>query len=104
MAEDDIEKLLYFKTVVKEILRLYPPYPLLVPRQTIGKCYIREHEIQPETLVFVNAWDPEHWKNPIEFWPERFLDSAIDYRGLDFEFIPFGAGRSGCPGILMGII
>lgn len=61
--EDDIEKLHYFQAVVKETLRLYPPNPLLVPRQTIEKCYIHGYEIQPETLVFVNAWaiarDPE---------------------------------------------
>ncbi|KAB2605757.1 cytochrome P450 71A25-like [Pyrus ussuriensis x Pyrus communis] len=34
-----------------------------------------------------------------EYRPERFLDSTTDYKENDFQFIPFGAGRRGCPGI-----
>ncbi|XWS74556.1 hypothetical protein CRYUN_Cryun01aG0008300 [Craigia yunnanensis] len=47
--------------------------------------------------------DPEAWENPGELYPERFIGSSIDYKGLDFELIPFGAGRRGCPGMYMGI-
>ncbi|EOY19787.1 Cytochrome P450 [Theobroma cacao] len=105
--EDDIQDLPYLKAVIKETFRLQPIAPLLLPRETIRKCDIDGYEIPAQTLVFVNAWaigkDPEAWENPNEFYPERFIGSSIDYKGLDFELIPFGAGRRGCPGIHMGI-
>ncbi|KAH9777427.1 cytochrome P450 family 706 subfamily A polypeptide 4 [Citrus sinensis] len=55
--------------------------------------------------VFVNVWaihrDPSVWKNPLEFNPERFLNSKWDYSGSDFNYFPFGSGRRICAGIAM---
>uniref|UniRef100_A0A3Q7FRV4 Cytochrome P450 n=1 Tax=Solanum lycopersicum TaxID=4081 RepID=A0A3Q7FRV4_SOLLC len=42
---------------------------------------------------------PLSWDDPDEYRPERFLNSNIDFRGINFELIPFGASRRGCPGI-----
>ncbi|KAJ7966840.1 Cytochrome P450 [Quillaja saponaria] len=106
--EDDTQELPYLKAVIKETFRLYMPAPLLVPRETTQSCNIEGYVIQPKTLVYINAWaigrDPEVWENPEEFYPERFLGSSIDFRGKDFELIPFGAGRRICPGIEMGAV
>ncbi|KAL1535416.1 cytochrome P450 71A1-like [Salvia divinorum] len=89
-------------------MRLYPPGPLLVPRETIETCNLDGYQIQPKTTVFVNAWaiarDPDSWENPDELVPERFLSSTIDAKGKDFEFIPFGSGRRMCPGMAMGLL
>ncbi|KAI9118271.1 hypothetical protein K1719_010603 [Acacia pycnantha] len=108
ISEEDIERLPYLRAAVKETLRLFPPAPLLVPRESMEKCNIEGYEIQAKTLVFVNAWaigrDPETWKDPEQFYPERFFDCSIDFKGHDFELIPFGAGRRICPGIQMGVI
>ncbi|KAK8464769.1 hypothetical protein PHAVU_010G076700 [Phaseolus vulgaris] len=107
LEEDDIEKFPYLKAVIKEVFRLYPPAPLLVARETNKACMIGSYEIPAKTIVFVNAWaihrDPESWKDPEEFLPERFLDSTVDFHGHDFELIPFGAGRRICPGIPMAV-
>ncbi|KAK2452314.1 cytochrome P450 83B1 [Trifolium repens] len=106
--EDDIEKLSYLKLVVKETMRLFPPSPLLVPRETIENCNIDGYEIKPKTLVYVNAWaigrDPENWEDPEEFYPERFFTSSVDFKGKNFELIPFGSGRRMCPAMNMGMI
>ncbi|MCD7472196.1 hypothetical protein HAX54_013204 [Datura stramonium] len=101
--EDDIQNMPYLIAVIKEIFRLYPSIPLLLPRQTMQKSTLQGYEIQPGTIIYVNSWaiarDAEIWKNPEEFIPERFLNNDIDFKGQNFELIPFGAGRRGCPGI-----
>ncbi|BAT97688.1 hypothetical protein VIGAN_09120700 [Vigna angularis var. angularis] len=105
LDEDDIQKFPYFKAVIKETLRLYPPAPLLVPRETREKVTIDGYEIPAKTMIYVNAWaihrDPGAWEEAEEFIPERFLNSTVDLRGQDFCFIPFGAGRRMCPGLNM---
>ncbi|KAK6153345.1 hypothetical protein DH2020_012984 [Rehmannia glutinosa] len=107
ISENEISNLPYLRAVVKETLRLYPPAPLLVPRETLAKCTINGYEIEPKTLVHINAWaigrDPEFWEKPNEFLPQRFLESDIDIRGHDPAVIPFGIGRRGCPGTVMGM-
>ncbi|OIV98726.1 hypothetical protein TanjilG_24897 [Lupinus angustifolius] len=106
LNEEDIEKLVYLKAVIKEALRFFAPAPL-VPRETNKTITIEGHKIPPKTLVYVNVWaiqrDPESWNDPEEFYPERFLNNDIDFKGQNFELIPFGAGRRICPGIPLGI-
>ncbi|XP_049387622.1 cytochrome P450 71B9-like, partial [Solanum stenotomum] len=105
--EDDIQNMPYFKAVIKETLRLFPPVPLLIPRESMKISTLEGYEFQPRTIVYVNSWaiarDPEIWENPEEFMPERFLNSDIDFKGQDYEFIPFGAGRRGCPAMALGV-
>uniref|UniRef100_A0A2C9UP70 Cytochrome P450 n=3 Tax=Manihot esculenta TaxID=3983 RepID=A0A2C9UP70_MANES len=108
LTEDDIDKLEYLKMVIKETFRLHPAAPLLVPRETISHCNINGYNIYPKTIIQVNVWaigrDPQYWKDPEEFFPERFADRSIDFKGQNFEFLPFGAGRRICPGMHMGTI
>ncbi|KAI3500341.1 hypothetical protein L1887_36161 [Cichorium endivia] len=103
VTEDDLDKMPYLKAVVKENFRMHAPIPMLVPRESIQDVKLMGYDIAAGTQVLVNAWavgrDPCSWDNPEEFRPERFLDSAVDYRGLHFELTPFGAGRRKCPGI-----
>jgi cytochrome P450 len=106
--ETAMNEMKYLKLVVKETLRLHPPAPLLVPRESRQRCEINGYEIPAKTKVIVNAWaigrDPKFWNEPEKFDPERFLDSTIDYKGTNFEFIPFGAGRRICPGMIFGLV
>ncbi|XP_043688632.1 cytochrome P450 736A117-like isoform X2 [Telopea speciosissima] len=104
IEEDDIEQMHYLKAVIKEMLRLHPPLPLLVPRESTEETKIKGYDIPAKTIVIINAWaigrDPTSWDDPEEFKPKRFFNdaSSIDFKGHDFQLIPFGAGRRGCPG------
>ncbi|KAG8658356.1 desmethyl-deoxy-podophyllotoxin synthase [Manihot esculenta] len=101
--EKRIQELKYLKLVIKETLRLHPPVPLLLPRECSETCEINGYKIPVKTRVVVNAWalgrDPSYWSEAETFFPERFADSSIDFKGTNFEYIPFGAGRRICPGI-----
>ncbi|KAJ1690403.1 hypothetical protein LUZ63_014558 [Rhynchospora breviuscula] len=103
IQEEDLAEMAYLKAVIKEALRLHPTGPLLVPRELIQDTTIKGYHIPCGALVLVNVWaigrDPKIWDNPDDFRPERFLGSQVDYKGQDFELIPFGAGRRVCPGI-----
>lgn len=108
---DDLAKLKYLKMVVKETFRMHPAAPLLIPHRTRQHCQINAngctYDIFPQTTILVNAFaigrDPNSWKNPDEFYPERFEDSDIDFKGQHFELLPFGAGRRICPAIAMAV-
>ncbi|WCJ42037.1 cytochrome P450 family 71 subfamily B polypeptide 7 [Euphorbia peplus] len=105
--EADLHELKYLTMVIKESLRLHPVVPLLVPRECIKSCVIDGYDIPIKSRIMVNAWamgrDPRYWDDPEEFKPERFVDSSIDFRGNNFEYLPFGAGRRSCPGIAFGL-
>lgn len=95
--------------MIKETLRLHPPLPLLIPRESSERCEINGYEIPQKTRVIINAWalgrDPKYWKEADKFQPQRFINNtSIEYsfRGTEFEYIPFGSGRRICPGISFG--
>ncbi|CAN1220926.1 Cytochrome P450 71D445 [Linum grandiflorum] len=95
----------YLKALIKETLRLHPPSPLLMPRESSEACEIKGYNIPCKSRVIINAWaiqrDSDYWPDhPERFAPERFLESPLDYKGSEFHFIPFGAGRRMCPGVL----
>ncbi|CAD5327820.1 unnamed protein product [Arabidopsis thaliana] len=107
VTEDDVKNLPYFRALVKETLRIEPVIPLLIPRACIQDTKIAGYDIPAGTTVNVNAWavsrDEKEWgPNPDEFRPERFLEKEVDFKGTDYEFIPFGSGRRMCPGMRLG--
>nr|Q6WKZ0.1 RecName: Full=Cytochrome P450 71D94 [Mentha x gracilis]AAQ18707.1 cytochrome P450 [Mentha x gracilis] len=102
----EMQELKYMRSVVKETLRLHPPFPL-IPRQSREECEINGFYIPARTRILINAWsigrDPLYWEDPDTFRPERFDEVSRDFMGNDFEFIPFGAGQRICPGLHFGL-
>ncbi|CAN1275233.1 Cytochrome P450 76A2 [Linum perenne] len=104
LEEEDIQNLPYLKAVINETLRLHPPLPLLIPHMAMQPCKMHGYYIPKETQILVNVWgigrDPSTWPDPLDFKPERFLDSdTLDHKGQHFEFLPFGSGRRMCPAL-----
>lgn len=106
VEESDIGKLKYLQAVVKETLRMHPPAPFLLPRMAESDVELGTYTVPKGAHILVNVWaigrDNKVWPEAHMFKPERFLDNEIDFRGRDFEFTPFGAGRRVCPGISLG--
>ncbi|GJM90932.1 hypothetical protein PR202_ga07259 [Eleusine coracana subsp. coracana] len=107
VTEDDVMSMAYLKAVIKETLRLHPPAPLLAPHYSVTEIHIDGYMVPAKTPILINAWalgqDTSAWEDAEEFKPERFMDTGseatVNFKGSDFKFLPFGAGRRMCPGI-----
>nr|QWK52363.1 cytochrome P450 71A23 [Isatis tinctoria] len=109
VSEDEIQDMHYLRAVIKEALRLHPPVPLMVPHVSTEDVELRGRHVPAGTQVMINlyavgreaaTWGPD----ADEFKPERHLNSSADFRGQDFELIPFGAGRRMCPGTSFAVV
>uniref|UniRef100_A0A7S1XC49 Cytochrome P450 n=1 Tax=Compsopogon caeruleus TaxID=31354 RepID=A0A7S1XC49_9RHOD len=99
---EDYDRMKFTDYVIKETLRLYPPFPLL-QREAQVDDVIGGLKIPQGTAVYVVPWmihhSPTIWKNPDLFYPERWIineyhaDSPSDY-----AYIPFGRGPRMCAG------
>ncbi|KAL6882541.1 hypothetical protein ACP4OV_011231 [Aristida adscensionis] len=109
VRESDLPRLQYLKLVIRESLRLHPPIPLLVPRETTEPITVSGCEIPARTRVLVNAKaigvDTEAWgPDAARFMPERHEGDGIDHGDHkpwqdSFALVPFGFGRRSCPGV-----
>ncbi|XP_078442207.1 flavonoid 3'-monooxygenase CYP75B137-like isoform X2 [Wolffia australiana] len=108
IEEAHLHRLTYLDAVVKEVLRLHPVLPLMMPHSPSSTCTIAGYRIPKGTKVLINVWaiqrDPSLWEDALEFRPERFLceEGRMDYSGSTFRYLPFGAGRRRCAGTLLG--
>ncbi|KAK9074618.1 hypothetical protein SSX86_007216 [Deinandra increscens subsp. villosa] len=112
VQDSDLPNLAYLQAIVKEVLRLHPPGPLLSwARLSTHDIHLAGGKffVPAGTTAMVNMWaithDPSIWKNPWEFNPHRFIEEHEDFPvlGSDLRLAPFGSGRRVCPGRSLGL-
>lgn len=110
--ESDVMNMTYLLAVIKEVLRLHPPGPLLSwARLAITDTTIDGYDVPKGTTAMVNMWaitrDPQEWPDPLEFMPHRFVtkEGEVEFSvlGSDLRLAPFGSGRRTCPGKNLGL-
>jgi cytochrome P450 len=88
----------YLTATVQETLRRRPVLPNAAPRLVKQPVEIGGWEYPPGVCVIANTYliqhDPEIYRDPYEFRPERFLDEPPG----TYTWIPFGGGRRRCLG------
>lgn len=112
IKEEDVEKMAYLESVVKETFRRHPPSHFLLSHAAIKDTELGGYTIPAGVHVeFYTAWiakDPDIWSDPGEFWPERFMRGdgvGVDVTGTrSVKMLPFGAGRRICPAWNLGVL
>ena len=114
----------YLRAFIKEVLRLYPPVPVLMTRTAVRDCKYKFNQenksynvnIPKGSTIVISPLLAHHskylWKNPLKFDPNRFIQqqntdlentenqierpsSSSEY---SLKYLPFGYGQHACLG------
>lgn len=102
-CENDRTRMSYTEAVLLESMRCHCAGPILLPRATTHDVTFHGHFIPKDTFILVNMWsamkDDQHWSEPENFDPERFLDQMGRLRNVNHQaMMPFSVGKRACTG------
>lgn len=97
---DDFRNSEFSQQVIKEVLRLYPPFwvmgRVLKQDQTLLGA-----KLKAGTRIQINPYlsqhNPRYWEDPQAFKPERFSKENI-HKIHEYTYLPFGKGARSCIG------
>ncbi|CAG8605051.1 6397_t:CDS:2 [Funneliformis mosseae] len=98
---EDIEKFEYGEAVIKEVNRMTPVAPV-IDRSNVAEDEIGGYSFEAGTRF--NAFmaqiykNPEYFKDPEEFNPDRFMKGSENVSHKYNSYLPFGSGLRVCPG------
>jgi cytochrome P450 len=102
----DLAELEWTRMVIEEAMRLYPPAHT-ISRTAIGEDWIGGVRVPPGAAITISAYlthrNPNLWRNPERFEPERFAPGAVAQRHR-FAYLPFGGGPRICIGNGLAIV
>jgi cytochrome P450 len=95
-----LSKLRYTRDVFREVLRLYPPVPMMVREATRPEDF-RGRSVLPGAQVVLSPWHLHRherlWDDPDTFNPDRWQRPSARDTARD-AYMPFSAGPRVCPG------
>ncbi|GAA6077625.1 cytochrome P450 1A1 [Tachysurus ichikawai] len=100
----DKTNLIYLEAFIIEIFRHSSFLPFTIPHCTTKNTSLNGYFIPKDTCVFINQWqvnhDPEIWKDPSMFNPDRFLTAdGTELNKMEAEkVLIFGLGKRRCVG------
>eukprot|EP00040_Diaphanoeca_grandis_P009223 m.48059 g.48059 ORF g.48059 m.48059 type:complete len:508 (-) comp20657_c0_seq1:8-1531(-) len=114
---EEARQLNFCRCCVYETLRLFPTVPLF-PRVCARDCKLGEYDVPAGARVIISQMalnrNPQHYTDPDEFVPARFLQHQSDPKtskpvgapngGPAFAFCPFGAGARTCIGQRLAVL
>ncbi|XP_076851136.1 cytochrome P450 1A1 [Brachyhypopomus gauderio] len=104
----DKNNLPYLEAFIMEIFRHSSFLPFTIPHCTTKDTSLNGFFIPKDMCVFINQWqmnhDPEVWKEPSSFNPDRFLSAdGTELNKIETEkVITFGLGKRRCIGENIG--
>ncbi|WP_380678478.1 cytochrome P450 [Salinigranum sp. GCM10025319] len=103
-AWTDLAALDYTERVIHETLRVLPPVWAMF-RQPLADARLGDYRIPAGAPLMLPQWtihrSPRHWPSPLEFDPDRWLET----RPAEVPaYFPFGAGPRACIGRQLAIV
>ncbi|KAL9922034.1 putative cytochrome P450 6a13 [Glossina fuscipes fuscipes] len=104
---ESLKEMTYLEQVFNETLRKYPVVPQLTRVCLKDYCLPNSDVILEKGLRIIIPIDaihndPEYFKEPDKFNPDRFSSAAIAQQHPALSFIPFGEGPRNCIGMRFG--
>jgi len=97
---DGVKKLVFTRSLFKEVLRLYPPITFM-PRVAMRAGHVGRHRVRKGALIMIAPWTLHrhraYWRDPDLFDPDRFMPGRADDL-VDGAYLPFGSGPHSCVG------
>ncbi|KAF5277804.1 hypothetical protein FQR65_LT03785 [Abscondita terminalis] len=100
LSYENLQQMKYMEQFIKEVLRMYPPVPAFSRITTEDVTFdgkIIPTGVQLLVLVYRLHHNPDLFKNPEEFDPERFNSENSKNMSL-YSYVPFSAGSRNCIG------
>ena len=102
LSADRIESFVYLDAVIKEVLRISPPFDgtfrTLTVDDRLPQTNVQLYKGDQIYISFYNlSRDPQHWSvDPELFYPERFFEEDKSHH--PYALTPFGGGHRQCMG------